>query len=236
MTKNIKLVATLAILLIAATGVMTFEACNKKDKGSVEPAVQNNRKPLATFDHNHGTMTYSFDLDKINADLNRSLSRTAEDRYIVESIEILDDAPTDAEVCPEIKIVVLDTEEEASGTVWLMKKFSQKVVEEDRTYYNIDKSVSIGDYDFAYRDNDRLIVVKVNGNTISTHEEDVTIIDSLPKWLLFCKSCNCAECTKNGSFWNAGCNPCETPGGTCTSELAEWVIPVVTTLLTILLA
>ena len=31
MTKKMKLVATLATLLIAAAGVMTFEACNKKD-------------------------------------------------------------------------------------------------------------------------------------------------------------------------------------------------------------
>ena len=52
MATKIKLLTALAALLIAAAGVMTFEACNKKDKDSVEPAAQNNRMPLATFDHN----------------------------------------------------------------------------------------------------------------------------------------------------------------------------------------
>ena len=149
-----KLVATLATLLIAAAGVMTFEACNKKDKDSVEPLVQNHRMPLATFDHNHGTMTYSFDLDKINADFNRSLSRTAENRYIVESIEILDDAPTDAEVCPEIKIVVIDTEEEASTTMWFMDTFAEKDVDGSNTVYFLDSEVESGNYVFATKNDD----------------------------------------------------------------------------------
>ena len=34
-----------------AAGVMTFEACNKKDKGSVEPAAQNKNPQDATVSY-----------------------------------------------------------------------------------------------------------------------------------------------------------------------------------------
>ena len=51
MATKIKLLTTLAALLIAAAGVMTFEACNKKDKGSVEPAAQNKNPQDATVSY-----------------------------------------------------------------------------------------------------------------------------------------------------------------------------------------
>ena len=51
MATKIKLLTILATLLIAAAGVMTFEACNKKDKGSVEPAAQNKNPQDATVSY-----------------------------------------------------------------------------------------------------------------------------------------------------------------------------------------
>ena len=51
MATKIKLLTILATLLIAAAGVMTFEACNKKDKGSVELAAQNKNPQDATVSY-----------------------------------------------------------------------------------------------------------------------------------------------------------------------------------------
>ena len=51
MATKIKLLTILATLLIAAAGVMTFEACNKKDKDSVEPAAQNKNPQDATVSY-----------------------------------------------------------------------------------------------------------------------------------------------------------------------------------------
>lgn len=39
MNKKMKFVAIMATLLIAAAGVITFEACNKTNKTSVEPTT-----------------------------------------------------------------------------------------------------------------------------------------------------------------------------------------------------
>ena len=232
MTKKMKLVATLATSLIAAAGVMTFEACNKKDKDSVEPLVQNHRMPLATFDHNHGTMTYSFDLDKINADFNRSLSRTAENRYIVESIEILDDAPTDAEVCPEIKIVVIDTEEEASTTMWFMDTFAEKDVDGSNTVYFLDSEVESGNYVFATKNDDgTLNVYSVVDGTVDSVSNELPCNAWRPKWTISCKATNCThdcEKVKIGPH-NWSCTECKN-GGTCvrgTSILVDIIVAVI---------
>ena len=61
-----KLLTTLAALLIAAVGVMTFEACNK-NKGSVEPAAQNKNPQDATvcyLDDSGYNVNISRSLDK----------------------------------------------------------------------------------------------------------------------------------------------------------------------------
>ncbi len=221
MVKKSKIVATVATLLIAAAGVITIEACNKKNETSVEPTtVQNYRKPLATYDHNHRTMTYSFDLEKINADFNRSVSKTNEGRYIVESIEILDDAPTDAEVCPKIKIVVIDTEEETSTTTWLMDAFATKNVNNGSTIYFLDIEVESGTYQFATSNNDGTFNVYsvVNGTIDSVSNELPCNSSWRPKWTISCTASNCTYCTKvkiGPHEWS--CTQDCPPGGTCTS-------------------
>ena len=219
MNKKMKFVATVATLLIAAAGVITFEACNKTNKTSVEPTtVQINRKPVATYDHNQGTMTYSFDLEKINADFNRSMSKTNESRYIVESIEILDDDPTDAEVRPEIKIVVIDTEEEVFYSTWFMESFATKNVNSGNTYYYLDEDVEIGIYTFVSQDGDVFYQYSVNGNNYSKQESNPAMYSSFrPKWTFTCRAANCqvgqCEKYKEGDYWYT-CTPC-TGNGQC---------------------
>ncbi len=232
MVKKSKIVATVATLLIAAAGVITIEACNKKNETSVEPTtVQNYRKPLATYDHNHRTMTYSFDLEKINADFNRSVSKTNEGRYIVESIEILDDAPTDAEVCPEIKIVVIDTEEETSTTTWLMDAFATKNVNNGSTIYFLDIEVESGNYAFATNNEDGTVVAcqVVNGeiNNISYASGE----GWNPRWAISCKAKNRTNCRKikvEPHFWS--CTECSS--GECNME-DSWLLKFLTELVSI---
>ena len=232
MNKKMKFVATVATLLIAAAVVISFEACNKTNKTSVEPTtVQINRKPLATYDHNQGKMTYSFDLEKINADFNRSMSKTDENRYIVESIEIIDNDPSNAEVYPEIKIVIIDTEEETSTTTWLMDAFTTKNVNNGNTIYFLDIEVESGNYAFATNNTDGTIVAchVVNGeiNNISYASGE----GWNPRWAISCKGKNCTNCRKikvEQHFWS--CTECTS--GECIMG-NSWLLEFLTELVSI---
>ena len=58
-------------------------------------------------------MTYNFDIDMLNIKINEQFATRTEqpsNRYIVESVQILDSLPSNSNVKPEIKIVILDTE------------------------------------------------------------------------------------------------------------------------------
>ena len=216
-----KFVATVATVLIAAAGVITFEACNKKETTTVEPTIiKNNRNPIANYDNNNGTMMYSFDLEKINKEFNEKVSKTNQDRYIVESIEILDEDPTDVETCPEIKIVVVDTEEETSTTTWFMDTFASKSVNSGNTIYFLDSEVDSGTYQFATSNNDGTFNVYsvVNGTIDSVSNELPCNSSWRPKWTISCTASNCTYCTKvkiGPHEWS--CTQDCPPGGTCTS-------------------
>ena len=132
-------------------------------------------------------------------------------------------------VLSEVKISVIDTENEVSGTLWLMKKVLDKKVEQSTTSYYLDQELSSETYDFAYRDGNKLFVVHYtnNGENYFITEESLDQIDKALRWFIFCKSDNCIECTKNGTFWNAGCDPCMDPNGKCIKEQSTAATTVV---------
>ena len=223
----------LSIFAMVSGSMFALYSCNKDDEDISNPTYQEpqNGKLLAVTDNNTGRTTYHFDIDRMNILLNEKLcSKASSDRYVVESMEIVDTNPLNASQPAEIKLTVIDTEEELSGTLWMMRDYTKKIVSEQTTSYYVDHKVTTGKYEFAYRDGDKLFVVHVNGSNYVITEEDPENIAKMPRWFLGCQQVNCAhQCTKNGTFWDAYCNPCDEPeGGICKSGLAEWVDVAVT--------
>lgn len=236
MKKYFKFATAVVALVMVAAIVVTFEACRKTGK-TVEPTiVQNSRNPIAIYDHNNGAMTYSFDLEKLNHEFNKKVSRTSQDRYIIESIEILDEAPTDAGTNPEIKIVVIDTEEEVSYSTWLMESFATKSVFDDNTCYYIDEDIVIGIYSFVSQDGDVYYQYDVNGNSYSRKETNPAMYSSFrPKWTFTCRSTNCnvGECEKvKIEDYHYTCSPCAGDGASCVrAGIVDIIVGIITSLL-----
>lgn len=90
-------------------------------------------------------------------------------------------------VLSEVKISVIDTENEVSGTLWLMKKVLDKKVEQSTTSYYLDQELSSETYDFAYRDGNKLFVVHYtnNGENYFITEESLDQIDKALRWFIF---------------------------------------------------
>ena len=223
----------LSIFAMVTGSIFALYSCNKDDDETLDPSYQEpqNGKLLAVTDNNTGRTTYHFDIEKMNMLLNEKLtSKTSSDRYVVESMEIVDTNPLNANQPAEIKMTILDTEEELSGTLWMMRDYTKKIVGEQTTSYYVDNKVTTGKYEFAYRDGDKLFVVHVNGSSYVITEENPMKESQLPRWILGCTSENCGRpCEKDGTFWNAFCKPCTYPeNGKCISGIAEWVDVAVT--------
>ena len=134
-----------ALCTAAVFVAVAFFACNKeKEPAAQQPTeVEAARKPIATFDNATGQMTYHLDVSKVQQKINACESaRTGQDRYVVESILVLDNDPSDSDVLPEIKITILDTEEECSYTTWFMDYFTDKRVSPTSTSYYLDEEVA----------------------------------------------------------------------------------------------
>ncbi len=216
-----------ALCAAAVVVAVAFFACNKeKETATQQPTeVEAARKPIATFDNATGQMTYHFDTETLQLQLNEQMvSRSISNRYIVESVEVLDKAPTDESVYAEIKVTILDVETESTITAWLMHRFTDKKVRQDMTDYYSDTEVASGNYDFGYRSDGKYYMVSVNGDNLITTEIDSTFCMTLPRPLLTCMAQNCGIiCEKQGSWWHSQCKPCESPAdGKCNDSFAPW--------------
>ncbi len=220
----------MAAIFLVATIVAVLFACNKEEeKAAIQSTIYGvERLPIATFNNATEEMTYSFGLYEIQQKWNENLaSKTNQDRFIIESIQVLDSLPNDIAVLPEVKITLLDTEEVTTYTFWLMQNFTEKEVAQNGTIYYVETEVSTGVYEFGYRIGNQYYKVSVNGDNCVTTEIDspMCMTSGLPKFLLWCRSENCTKtCAKNGTWYNAGCDPCgDDQGGKCTEELQLWV-------------
>jgi len=223
MNNKFKLATAVVALLMVAAIVVTFEAC-KKEKINFKTQVSDvSNDAFAIFNSYSGVMKYNFELDNLNAKFNNYVSKSdSTDRFIIESIDILDDMPNDARVYPEVKIVVIDTYEEISYSMWLLETFCSKQPGDTNTYYYIDNDIEMGVYEFSYYDeSDMLHVCNVNDNVFSD-----TIVDTMsyapfrPKWVFTCRSHNCAvgECEKVPTGLgnhHYTCSPCNNPNAYC---------------------
>ena len=94
MATKIKLLTILATLLIAAAGVMTFEACNKKESINTTAI----KKPIAVKNANSDDVIYNVPLSKIQNVLDRYTASKGLGEVIVESWSIIDDGSTEKPV------------------------------------------------------------------------------------------------------------------------------------------
>lgn len=204
--------------------IFALYSCNKDDDETLNPSYQepHNGKLLAVTDNNTGRTTYHFDIEKMNMLLNEKLtSKTSSDRYVVESMTIIDSMPLVRDFNPEIKIVLFDTEEEASYTIWLTGFYTNKVISGQKTTYYLSSDVAAKNYEFAFYENDELFVASINGTSYSIERiEPASYAPFRPKWCFICKSQGCAEndCIKVETGLgnhHYTCSPCTTPGGIC---------------------
>lgn len=220
----------MATLMVALVVVVVFVGC-KKEKETPAQGVNNNsenqpntevveKEPIAVFDKNTGTMTSLVDINSINTKMKEVYATRGDaDRFVIESVEVLDSVPFDKNVAGEIKIIILDTENECSYSIWCMKSYTVKDVKERWVDYYVDEVVASNNFDFAFKSIDRFYVANFDGNTISTHEVDPACFSLNPKIMMYCKSVNCEDrCVKAGSSWHAYCKQCPLPNGSCMEE------------------
>ena len=138
--------------LILAMMATTFMACNKEKESSVVQQTTGTedvvRKPIATFDKKKGGIIYHVFPDHLQRlmSLETSYSKSF-DKYIISSLEIVDGLSyTDA---PILKIVILDTENETSNSVFLLDIFVTSEDNEDYVCYYLSENVKNGQYSFA---------------------------------------------------------------------------------------
>lgn len=224
------------VLLYLLTGVMMLTtSCKNEEKTNSDESTS--EKAIAVYDSKTGVMTYNFDAETLTIKINDQFAtRGEQDRYIVESVQILDSLPSNARVQPEIKVVLLDTEDETSYSFWLMEFFTYKKISSSKTEYYLDDEVKSGIYEMASAHDGYIYKYHINGESylaekivdpqFSTASEYIAMA---PRWFIDCIATNClvGECHKQGSFWNADCGVCTPPNSICTRQPASWLVPTI---------
>ncbi len=211
-TKNVMVVILLAVAAATVFG------CKKENEVNVVSDEQYLRKPIAVYDNNSGLITTLIDVEALNMKFYESFhtNKNLDNYFVIESVEILDSVPRNEAVRGEIKITLLDTEEECSYSIWCMKSYVVKDVKEQQVDYYLDEDVANGNYDFAFKDGDNYYVADFVGDSLSIYEVDSLDYGCRPKFAFFCKSRNCGDhCEKDGSWYNAWCDRCRLPNGVC---------------------
>ena len=210
--KNVIIVAVLAVF------VATIFGCKKENKVIAVSNEQTSRKPIAVYDNNSGLITTLIDSETLATKFNVS-SHTNKDnanRFVTESVDVLDSVPRNKDVKGEIKFTILDTEEECSYSIWCMKGYVVKDVKEQQVDYYLDENVENGNYDFAFKEGNTYYAADFVGDSLSIHEIDSLDFGCRIRILFICKSENCGDqCSKAGSWYSNWCRICRLPNGKC---------------------
>lgn len=211
--KKIKYIVSTVIAV--AVAALIIVGCRKENETSniIE------KQPIAKYNRENNTMSYYLDLNKISDNLNKETadSKGTTDRFLIESIEVIDEAYDDEEILPEIKVVIIDTEEEVSYTTWFIGDFTEKVVHNTITDYYLDSDVQKGKYEFASNNDDGTVsFCKVDNGKVEVDVVDNEALPRVPKWTISCKAVNCTYCHKikiqeHPNVWS--CSECT--NGTC---------------------
>lgn len=221
--KRHTILATCACLVAVMTAVVV--GC-KKEKNEVKEDLPDSRNCLlGVYDNELGSIMTFVSPQDLEDKLNQHESKN--NQFIVESVSILDENPTDNQTLPEIKITIIDAEAECSYTTWLMDCFVDKAVSENRTNYYLDQDVVNGDYVFSSIVGDSLFIISVTDYNNysqsvlgSSSSEGLNYAPFRPKWSFTCKSknCNVGECEKVETGlgqYHYTCLPCSSENASC---------------------
>lgn len=210
------LMGALAFAVVAAT-VLSCE----KEKEAITNINQNYRKPIAVYDNNSKLITTFIDAQAINEKLDERFIALKDDanRFVIESVEVLDSVPRNKDVAGEIKITILDTDDGYSYSIWCMKSFIVKDIKEQQVDYYLDDNVANGNFDVAFKVQNTYYIANFVGDSTSIHEVDSLDYGCHP-WVLFnCRSIDCwGDCEKNGTALHAYCKQCPHPSGECNED------------------
>ena len=210
------LMGALALAMVAATVI----ACTKQN-GLDTNNDTNHRNPIAVYDNNTRLITTLIDAEAINEKNDKSFFALKDDanRFVVESVEVLDSMPRNKNVNGEIKLTVLDTDDECSYSLWCMKSFVVKDVKEQQVDYYLDDNVASGNYNVAFKVQDKYYIADFIGDSLSIQEVDFLEYSCTP-WVFFsCRSVDCTnQCDKTGTLFNATCKQCPYHDGQCIEE------------------
>ena len=223
-------------VLLLALIVFTNSSCKKETKVNEVSSEQYFRNPIAVYDNHSGLINTFVDADTINKKLNEKFLKDKDDasRFVVESVEIIDSLPRDENVAGEIKITILDTEEEYSYSIWGMKSFIVKDVQEDKVDYYLNDDLANGIAEFAFKGGDIYYVASRVGDSLSIHEVDSLTYVSTPWIIFYCKSINClSSCEKGGQWYLGWCRQCPYNNGQCSQES---ILPIVLEVIGLVLA
>lgn len=216
--KKLRIVTgAIALVMVAAT----IFACSKEnEKDAVQQTAITEevaRKPIATFDNAIGEITTFVNTEALIEEFNETFfSKGTNNHYVLESVAVIDSMPRNKDVRGEIKITLLDTEEECSYSIWCMKSYVVKDVKEQQVDYYLDEDVANGNYDFAFKQGNTYYVADFIGDSLSIYEVDSLDYGCRPKFTFLCKSINCGDhCGKSGSWYSAWCDRCPLSNGNC---------------------
>ena len=213
--KKTKIATLIVVLAVIAAPIY---GCKKDNKDNVVPNEQYLRERIAVYDNNSGLMTTFIDAEAMNTKFYESShsNRNLSNRFVTESVEVLDNEPHNKDVAGEIKITILDTEEECSYSIWCMNNYVVKDVKEQQVDYFLNEDVANGNYDFAFKEGETYYVAGIVGDSLSIHEVDSLDYGCRPKYAFMCKSRNCGnECTRGGEWYSSWCHRCIFDNGDC---------------------
>ena len=216
------LMRAVALVLVAAT-VLSCE----KQNGSGTNNDSNNRSPIAVYDNNTGLITTLIDAEAINEKIDESFLGLKDDanRFVIESVEVLDSVPRNKNVNGEIKLTVLDTDDECSYSLWCMKSFIVKDVKEQQVDYYLDDNVANRNFNVAFKVQDKYYIADFIGDNMTVHEIDSLDYSCTPWVFFWCRSIDCTnQCDKTGTLFNATCKQCPFHDGQCIHESAVGTI------------
>ena len=202
MTKKIKLLTALAALLIAAAGVMTFEACNKKESINTTAI----KKPIAVKNANSDDVIYNVPLSKIQNVLDRYTASKGLGEVIVESWSIIDDGSTEK---PVLMVSLIDVGLESSSKIAFYNTFIERTMANNSIEYYLTDLICSGNYSYITSNNKDTYLVTVANNEVVS----VELYGAKSSWTggVTVKCTIESGCKKPGECWptDKGCTPCE---------------------------
>ena len=218
------------VLVCLLIGLAMLTTSCKKNEENSNQNDSTERNALAVFNHQNREMKYSFDVEVLNDEYS---SKNKSNRYILESVTIVDDKPLEKNVRPELKIVIIDTDTETTHTTWLMDYFLEKKITAGKTEYYFDSDVENNNYQCLHYNSDgTFTVISVNDNNYNIETKDSPLYQIRPKWWITCTKkgdhCKPSDCMKvkvADNYWGCseGSDGCVCIENTLWGEFVDFI-------------